>query len=186
MAVEYWHQFFMPLHFTDAAKKRYGYQPRSGSGEPPVLRRPAGSKGFYRTYNNPKYYWRKMREKGHSIPLVYTGRSEQAARQVRITASARQGVGVLFALPKYFYQFRKDHKAPDKVAELLVVLDSEAAEMGRAPRKPPVAPIRHSGICLIRYSSVRHSSLEKAPLTPALSPGYRGEGVGCWSAVSGA
>ena len=76
MAVEYWHAIFMPLHFTEQAKKRYGYQPRSGSGEPPVLRRPAGSKGYSRTYNNPKYFWRKMREKGHSIPLEYSGKGD--------------------------------------------------------------------------------------------------------------
>lgn len=160
-AVEHWHEVFLPLHFEEAAKKRYGYQPRRGSGEPPYLQRKtrwsvASKYQQTRKIANPAYYWRKLREKGHTKSLVYTGRSEQAAKQIRITSSAARGVGVLFALPKYFYQYRTTttrkvhrgwgsgsyqptlavkHTAPDKAAELTVVLDTEAAAMGRAAEK---------------------------------------------------
>ena len=140
VAVEYWHEFFMPLHFQESASRRYGYQPRSGSGEPPYI--PKGkpdSMGYTRLVKNPKYLWRKKREKGHTRPLVWSGRSEQAARYIRITSSPRRGVGVLFSLPKYFYAYRKDLKQPDKVGELLLVLDEEAAEMGRAAEKAMAA-----------------------------------------------
>jgi hypothetical protein len=133
VAVEYWHEFFEPLHFQEDASRRYGYAPRAGSGEPPFIRvgKP-GSMGAQRLRPNPHYLWRKLREKGHTRPLVWSGASERAARQIRITATARQGVGVMYALPKYFYAYRKDLKQPDKAAELTTVLDAEAQAMGRA------------------------------------------------------
>lgn len=156
-AVEYWHEAFMPLHFQETASRRYGYQPRRGSGEPPYLERKTRYSVHARHQKtirlpNPAYLWRKKREKGHTRPLVWSGRSEEAAKQVRITASSRRGVGVMFALPKYFYQYRTTtdrkvyrgwgsgsyqatqqirHTQPDKAAELTTVLDSEAVDMGR-------------------------------------------------------
>lgn len=143
MAVEYWHEVFMPLHFEESATARYGYQKRSGSGEPPQIwvRRRTNQYGreTARLINNPKYLWRKKREQGHARPLVWSGASARAARQVRITASATRGVGVLFALPKYFYAYRKDLRQPDKAAELTTVLDGEAAEMGLAAQREMTA-----------------------------------------------
>ena len=126
-AVEHWHDELAPLHFEESATRRYGYQPRSGSGEPPVITTKRG-----RRINNPKYLWRKKREQGHTRPLVWSGASARAARQIRITSSPRRGVGVLYALPKYFYAYRKDLKQPDKAAELTTVIDLEVAEMGLA------------------------------------------------------
>ena len=63
---------------------------------------------------------------------VWSVASARAARQIRITASPRRGVGVLYALPKYFYAYRKNLRQPDKAAEVTTVIEVEVAEMGLA------------------------------------------------------
>lgn len=136
-AARYWHRVFMPKHFTVAGAREYGYQPRSGElgpggvpMEPPrIPSKRASSSGAPRMIANPKYAWRKRRQKGHGRPNVWSGRSEIAARAaVRVssrwgagetvgsseTTSGRtinmalsklQGVAVMPLLPRYFYQY---------------------------------------------------------------------------------
>ena len=54
----------------------YGYQKRKGEG--------ASGKSFGRSYTG-----RKLRQFGHTYPLVYTGRSKRATRTAFITGSSR-------------------------------------------------------------------------------------------------
>ncbi|HEV7301606.1 MAG TPA: hypothetical protein VGN72_19735 [Tepidisphaeraceae bacterium] len=143
-AVERWHDEFQPLHFEESATRRYGYQKRSGSGEPPRVVRRKGKLANV-TVANPKYLWRKQREKGHTKPLVYSGRSEIAAKQMVITATARRGVGTFTALPKYFFQRRKDLRQPDKGAELITVIEYEVNDMARYAEAAATAVLNSAG-----------------------------------------
>ena len=131
-AVTEWHADIMPEHFTVAGGKKYAYQPRKGDNEPPRILRSSG-KLAGRTVRNNAYSWEKRRRFGHNKPLVYTGASEQDAKSaVKVSSRKKAGAaGVVEAsaampnLPKYFYQRRKDHNAPDKPAELTRALPEE-------------------------------------------------------------
>jgi hypothetical protein len=145
-AVEHWHDEFVELHFEESATRRYGYQKRSGSGEPPrITIRPRKDGGAVRTIPNPKYLWRKKREKGHTRPLVYSGASELAAKTIAITSTPRRGVGALVSMPKHFYQYRKDLNQPNKRDELLTILDSEIIDMAAVAEHAVARVLRGAG-----------------------------------------
>jgi hypothetical protein len=138
----------MPAHFTVPGGRKYAYQPRSGDNEPPRL--PRGKPGKYgqSTRSNPHYSWRKAREKGHRKPLVWSGASEAAARSaVKISSRKQRGgadgrvqaTAVMPNLPKYFYQRRKDHNAPDKPSELTRVLPAEEQQFARTTERVAMA-----------------------------------------------
>jgi len=149
-ALEFWFQEYEPLHFLNVARSRYHYQPRSGDDEPPRIPRgtPIGG-GTPKMRSNPHYSWRKRRQMGHNLPLVWSGASAQAARTVAITSSSQQGRLAFKALPKYFYQYLKagtytkqlydrtveftlKHDQPKKFQELIIVIPEEAMAMARA------------------------------------------------------
>lgn len=96
-----WHQQMMPGHFQQSAYQKYGYQKRSLT-----------------------YEIRKARSERHRRPLVFSGESEQDARQqVRLTARLirREQVvrsAAVMNLPKYFYQYNKVLGTPNKADEL--------------------------------------------------------------------
>ena len=133
-AVAEWHAEIMPEHFTVAGGKKYSYQPRKGDDEPPRIKLPGG-----RTKRNNAYSWQKRRRFGHNKPLVYTGSSEAAARSaVKVSSRKKpgadgivEGTAAMPNLPKYFYQRRKDHGAPDKPAELTRALPAEEQQLAR-------------------------------------------------------
>jgi len=107
-----WVDDFLEKHFQEEATRRYGYQKRSGSGEPPVIRRKtrwAVPDKYQKTINspNPKYIWRKKREKGHTKSLVYSSRSEAAAKLTKINTSSKRGAISFPAMPRYFWQYLK-------------------------------------------------------------------------------
>ena len=129
-AVEHWNEKFRPLHFTVQGGRRYGYKPRKGDDEPPRLLMRAGG----RTIANPHYSWRKRRQMRHNKPLVWSGRSELLSKAMRVTSSSRRGVGAFVALPKYFYQYRKDLNQPDKAAELVTTVHDEVEELAGVAR----------------------------------------------------
>lgn len=79
-ALTLWHTEFRPIHFTKRAASRYRYTPRAGQ------RAPRGSKAYKRSYTA-----RKQREKGHTLPLVYTGQSRTLSRLLDIRATSRRG-----------------------------------------------------------------------------------------------
>lgn len=157
--VAFWHARYMPAHFTVAGGKKYGYKPRRGDNEPPRLPNPKYGinklQGFHATkptLSNPHYSWRKRRQKGHNRPLVWSGQSEQMAKNgVRLSArysrGSKQVTGqAAMSLPKYFYQYRLrgwyqsaagDGKGlqhvtsdgPDKAAELTRTTPDEDVEL---------------------------------------------------------
>ena len=79
-ALTLWHTEFRPIHFTKRAASRYRYTPRAGQ------RAPRGSKAYQRSYTA-----RKQREKGHTLPLVYTGQSRRLAQLRDIRATSKGG-----------------------------------------------------------------------------------------------
>jgi hypothetical protein len=74
---------FVPLHFTQAAEKRYGYQPRAGED--------TSGKSFWRSYTG-----RKQKKFHHTLPLTLTGRTREGAKRATIYAASK---GVRIALP---------------------------------------------------------------------------------------
>ena len=140
-AVEHWWEEFMPLHFTKKAARRYGYKPRAGQNEPPVLTTGIAGQPA-RTRPNPSYFWRKRREVGHTIPLVYSGESMRKARRtIRVTGTAKKATGVM-KLPRYFYAYRKDVDQPDKASELTRVILREVQKLGQVHRKSVTDQLR--------------------------------------------
>ncbi len=81
---EHWHGRYRPKHFRRSGAREYGYAPRTG--EP-------GS-------SNPKggYMRRKRREKGHSLPLVWSGTSRQLTRLRDVRATSK-GARVVMNAP---------------------------------------------------------------------------------------
>lgn len=74
---KYWMQHFRAKHFTKAGAAEYQYSPRKGeTGN-------THPKGFWASYTR-----RKQRDKGHTLPLVWTGESRRRTRRARITARA--------------------------------------------------------------------------------------------------
>jgi hypothetical protein len=154
-ALEYWHEHYLPLHFTVEGGKKYGYQPRSGEGEPQWIysnrgRGLAVNRGGIarRLIRNPKYYWRKKREGFGVTPLVRTGESAREARAgIRLSTRKTAADGIVQAtgamtVPKYFYQrlkagtytrqgfggaseFTVAHDTPDKYKELTTTTSDE-------------------------------------------------------------
>ena len=59
---ERWRDVFLPGHFVNKATTKYGYKPRQGE------------RGSGRAHRG-SYTWRKLRDKKHSMPLVWSGRS---------------------------------------------------------------------------------------------------------------
>lgn len=131
-AVFYWHRNYAPDHFTVEASQRYGYQKRSGEGEPERIPRAAKGGKWRGLKNNRKYYWDKWRRKKEKRPLVYTGASRrQILRSIRVSTRRRPGSGSFATCtgamdaPKYFYQYDKSKGAPDKYAELIKTTPAE-------------------------------------------------------------
>lgn len=82
-----WHREFRPKHFTAAGAREYGYQPRSGE------RGSRGSKAFKSSYTG-----RKLRQKGHTLPLVWSGLSRTFTR-MRDVRSTSKGARVVMNPP---------------------------------------------------------------------------------------
>jgi len=69
----FWLGMIRPKHFTKAGATEYGYAPRDGE------RGQGGKYGFKKTYTG-----RKLREKGHTRPLVWSGDSMRKSAQGRV------------------------------------------------------------------------------------------------------
>jgi hypothetical protein len=65
-----WRDKYLPGHFINAASRKYGYLPRQGE------------RGSGRSHRG-SYTWRKLREKKHSRPLVWSGRSRDESIRTR-------------------------------------------------------------------------------------------------------
>lgn len=125
-AIRLWHRTMMPRHFSVQGGRRYGYQLRSGEGEPAIVTDARG-----RRKQNRKYWHRKRREGYGTDPLFFTGRSMDAAeRSIKLGGTYKKATGVL-NMPRYFYAYRKDtaRKQPDKAYELLLTTGAEETEL---------------------------------------------------------
>lgn len=74
----HWFVVIRPLHFSNRAVSKYGYQPRSGDPSKP------GKHGFQKSYQGTK-----LAEHGHTRPLERTGDSRQATGTGTITSSSK-------------------------------------------------------------------------------------------------
>ena len=87
-----WQQEMLPKHFTEEGAREYRYQPRT-----------------------PKYMQRKMREKGHQDPLVFSGRSRFLSKIPDIRPTSK-GVRIVIRVPAL--NFRPKPGAPPMRQEL--------------------------------------------------------------------
>jgi hypothetical protein len=157
----HWHQTYVPMHFTEAANKRYAYQPRKGDNEPPGLPRTDGRPG---TRANPHYSWVKWRRYRHRKPLVWSGESERLAKNAamfRISATSRNRMrGEFVGMPSYWFRYHKGgyykrrhlyggiqfvhvEPQPNKADELTRVTPAELEDMTRVGERRIVEYIRH-------------------------------------------
>jgi hypothetical protein len=74
---------FVEKHFGRDATERYSYEPRAGEGE--------SGKAFWRSYTG-----RKQKKYHHTLAMVLTGRTREAAKRATIYATSK---GVRVALP---------------------------------------------------------------------------------------
>jgi len=74
----FWHRRIRPKHFTPEGGREYKYTARQGSNRSP------GGKGFNRSYTG-----RKLRQKGHRNPLVWSGQTRALTRIQRITSTSK-------------------------------------------------------------------------------------------------
>jgi len=108
-----WFKEMRPKHFTRAAYKEYGYQPRQGELGTRQLRQ----RGFRSSYTG-----QKLRKFGHTNPLVYSGTSLRRSRSGRITATSK---GVRITLPTNALNLRRTAQHPDMAAELRTISETE-------------------------------------------------------------
>jgi hypothetical protein len=115
---EAWRDRYRPLHFQNAAMSRYSYTPRQGE-------RGRTGRSFARSYTG-----RKLRTKGHTRPLVWSGESEQITRTPNIEATAKRGTArVSVKMRAYTLNFRYPGSPIDMRAELTTVIPQESQEL---------------------------------------------------------
>lgn len=114
------HTQHVPARFTPAHAVKARYHKRKGQGLP------QGSRGFKRSY-----YGRKLRSKfgggvGRADPLVWTGKSKEAARFATVT-STRSGAKLRYRTPTFN---RRHPKSRIRMSEeFRRVLDSERTKI---------------------------------------------------------
>lgn len=123
----YWRRYYLPIHFTKAAIRRYNYAPRAGD--------PGSGRAF-----KGSYQWRKLKGYKNSEgipsarttrPLVYTGRSEQSAKRGTITPraqSAERGY-VDISIPAPALNFKPAGSKVDMRAEVTAVTPAEEKKL---------------------------------------------------------
>lgn len=134
---DHWFHNFRAKHFTTAGASEYGYTPRQGE------RGNAGLKGFRRSYTG-----RKLRLKGHTRPLVYSGQSENLTKikDVRATATKEEAKGRVVIHAPTFNRKGKGSRC-DMRAEIQTI---------SAPETVILAQVAGSGIAR-RYKAIRDS-----------------------------
>jgi hypothetical protein len=79
-AGEDYHRELRPKRFTREHAKEAGFQPRAGENLA------WGSKAFWKSYTG-----RKLKKYGHTLPLVFTGRTRDRAQMATITSTSNRG-----------------------------------------------------------------------------------------------
>jgi len=108
----YWHKQMRPRHFTKAGAKDYAYEPRSGER--------GSGKSFGRSYTA-----RKLKEHGHTRPLVLTGATELLSRMQDIRATSK-GVKVVVHVGNVL---RQPKGRAERVRELTMVTPEEQRQL---------------------------------------------------------
>ena len=134
-SLAYWHQKFLPLHFTTYAYARYPnvYRRRKGSGK----RRYRGAGGEWRSTADarPLYetgYTRNLALSSYRLGGASTGAKTTLGRallSVGAPAAGMLGARITFNVPHYIAFLRGKGFDPD--AELTTVNAVEMSEMGR-------------------------------------------------------
>ncbi len=116
----FWHENFREEHFTNRGATKYGYTPRSGE------RGREHPGGFRRSYTG-----KKLRAKGHTRPLEWSGESRQKSRTPRIVATAKKGEAKVRVIMNVPGLNRRYAGSPiDMRAELVRVIPAEAEQIG--------------------------------------------------------
>lgn len=93
---EWFHKHLMPKRFTQEGARELDYSPRAG--EQLGLDR----KAFWRSYTG-----RKLRQKGHTKPLVFSGESEALATRIRDIRATGKGARVINHARKLNFHSRR-------------------------------------------------------------------------------
>jgi len=117
----FWLGMIRPKHFTKAGAREYRYAPRQ-------TYKPQ-KKGSKRDPFRASYTGRKLKEKGHTRPLVWSGESELRSRQGRVDATSKR-MRVVMNVPALNFS-PKGHRDLDMLAELTEVSDADFAKMLR-------------------------------------------------------
>jgi len=108
----FWHRYILRKHFTAAGAQEYGYQPRTA-----------------------KYVARKLRKKGHSRPLVWSGATETQALRWREIGSTSKGARVVLrGLPAHVWMSQHATgraSRPNMPLELMTVSERDAQACAR-------------------------------------------------------
>ena len=110
----YWHERYLPDHFTVQGARKYGYKKRKGEGE--------SGKSFWKSYSG-----QKKKYKGHMRPLVFSGEGETQSRLFRPRAT-KKGVAVI--LPRKF-NYRHPNSEVNMREEITATTPDEIADMQR-------------------------------------------------------
>ncbi|HUT62111.1 MAG TPA: hypothetical protein VNA25_30095 [Phycisphaerae bacterium] len=74
-----WVDKFIPKHFQKSATRRYGYKPRKG------MEFARGTKEFWDSYSG-----QKLKYKHHLIPLVFSGKTRELAKDSKVKPIAKR------------------------------------------------------------------------------------------------
>lgn len=121
--VGWWHRNIVGEHFTEGAKGKYGYKPRS-----------------------TKYEARKRENFGHTNPLVYSGRTESDVRQMIRVSGTRIVKGTMHANVLNYLGTGKTARI-DARAELTKTVSQEnqaLAERLRDNIERQIAAVKHT------------------------------------------
>lgn len=116
-AASYWHDKFLPDHFTAAGAKKYGYTKRKGEGE--------HGRAFWRSYIGQKQKYVR-----HQRPLEFSGEGKKKALgAIKITAR-RKGSGweCKVKLPRK-YNFRHPKSKINMREEITAITSAEHGKL---------------------------------------------------------
>ena len=126
-AVRHWHKRMLPRHFGNAASARYGYTPRKGE------------RGSGRSFKG-SYTARKLREKGHTRPLDWSGELKRTTRTRTLKATKNRATCALPASRKANWKHPKSWVRMSD--ELTVIRDDELQELGKVAQRETEAALK--------------------------------------------
>lgn len=115
---EYHHEHLTPKRFTTEHARAAGYTKRKGENLP------RGSRRFKRSYTG-----RKLRIKGHTLPLVWSGDTRRAVRFASISSTAKEGRAAYRGANKL--NFRHPKSQVRAAEEFRRHTNAEAVELAR-------------------------------------------------------